>query len=321
VLLAVATFPLLFVGAMVTTRKAGMAVPDWPTTYGYNMFLYPLASWFAAPWNVFVEHGHRLFGALVGLLTIALLISLWLCERRPWVVKWGVMLLMLVIAQGVVGGKRVTENSTLLAQIHGCLGPLFFATVVAACVFTSRVWRRRQQPAESPLARRVQSLAWLTTLLAYAQLTVGSELRHIPADASPDTFRIAVWFHLLLATAVMVHCVLVFARVFRLPERMAPLRWPAAALLLLVVVQIGLGCATWLLKYGWPSGLPVPQSWMDGWTNVAGTFVQSVIITAHVAVGSLIVGVSLVAALFAHRLLAPAAVPARGARPVMEVAR
>ena len=306
VLLCCATFPLLFVGAMVTTRKAGMAVPDWPNTFGHNMFLYPLASWFAAPWNVFVEHGHRLFGALVGMLTIALVVSLWLSERRTWVIGLGVIALALVIGQGILGGMRVRENSSVLAQIHGCVGPLFFATTVALCVFTSGLWQRTERPAVSSASRRLHVLALSTTFLAYAQMVVGSELRHITADASGDTFRTAVWFHLILAGAVAVHGLLLLIRILGLPERPAALRWPAVGLVVLVGCQIGLGCFTWLLKYGWPAGIPAPRSLVAGWTNTAGTLAQSMIVTAHVAVGSLILGVSLLIALRSLRMLAAA---------------
>src|SRR5438105_1159735 len=77
VLLACATFPLLWVGGLVTSYDAGMAVPDWPTTFGYNPFLYPWATWIFGPWDLFIEHGHRLLGAVVGLLTIALAVALW----------------------------------------------------------------------------------------------------------------------------------------------------------------------------------------------------------------------------------------------------
>ena len=72
---ACATFPLIWVGGLVTTYDAGMAVPDWPSTFGYNLFLYPWTTWFFGPWDLFIEHGHRLLGALVGLLTIGLLVS------------------------------------------------------------------------------------------------------------------------------------------------------------------------------------------------------------------------------------------------------
>ena len=74
--LACATFPLVWVGGLVTTTDAGMAVPDWPSTYGYNLFLYPWQTWLAGPWDLFVEHGHRLLASAVGMLTIGLLIVL-----------------------------------------------------------------------------------------------------------------------------------------------------------------------------------------------------------------------------------------------------
>src|SRR5689334_19770863 len=81
VILVCATFPLLFIGGLVTGKGAGLAVPDWPTTFGYNMFLYP---WSKMVGNIFYEHSHRLVASFVGLLTIALAGTLWLCESRVW---------------------------------------------------------------------------------------------------------------------------------------------------------------------------------------------------------------------------------------------
>ena len=66
VALSCATFPLLWVGGLVTTTDSGMAVPDWPNTYGYNLFLYPWETWITGPWALFLEHSHRLIGATVG---------------------------------------------------------------------------------------------------------------------------------------------------------------------------------------------------------------------------------------------------------------
>src|SRR6266511_1054210 len=101
VILACATLPLLFIGGLVTSKGAGLAVPDWPTTFGYNMFLYP---WSKMVGNIFYEHSHRLLASGVGLLTIALAIAFWLEERRHWLRRLGVAALLLVILQGVIGG-------------------------------------------------------------------------------------------------------------------------------------------------------------------------------------------------------------------------
>src|SRR5689334_3625550 len=138
------TFPLLWVGGLVTTYKAGMAVPDWPTTYGYNMFLYPWQSWLAGPFDLFIEHGHRLLGATVGMLTIALVIVVWLRDSRRWMRGLSLAALAGVILQGSLGGMRVVLDRVTLAKIHGCVGPLFFATTVALAVVTSRRWREQR---------------------------------------------------------------------------------------------------------------------------------------------------------------------------------
>lgn len=142
VVLACATFPLVWVGGLVTTTDAGMAVPDWPNTYGYNLFLYPWTTWLSGPWDLFVEHGHRLLGATVGMLTIGLLVSLWMGEERRWVRNLGFAALALVIFQGVLGGMRVLLDERTLAMLHGCTGPLFFSLAVAMVVFTSKAWAR-----------------------------------------------------------------------------------------------------------------------------------------------------------------------------------
>src|SRR3954469_21475990 len=103
VALACATFPLVWVGGLVTTTDAGMAVPDWPTTYGYNLFLYPWQTWLLGPFDLLIEHGHRLLGATVGLLTIAVLACLFAADRRKWLKVFGVALLALVCVQGLIG--------------------------------------------------------------------------------------------------------------------------------------------------------------------------------------------------------------------------
>src|ERR1051326_8624152 len=68
IVLCCATFPLVWVGGLVTSYKAGMAFPDWPTSDGYFLFFYPWLDWLRGPWDLFVEHGHRLLASLVGLL-------------------------------------------------------------------------------------------------------------------------------------------------------------------------------------------------------------------------------------------------------------
>ena len=115
VILVCATFPLLFIGGLVTSMGAGLAVPDWPTTFGYHMFLYP---WSKMVGGIFYEHSHRLVASFVGLLTIALAATFWLREKRAWLRWLGLATLALVIAQGVMGGLRVIWLQNTLAIVH-----------------------------------------------------------------------------------------------------------------------------------------------------------------------------------------------------------
>src|SRR3954471_23354651 len=84
-LTACATFPLIFMGGLVTSHGAGMSVPDWPNSYGYNMFLFPPRFWVG---GILYEHTHRLMGSLVGFLSIVLVILAWGPSARRTPRRW-----------------------------------------------------------------------------------------------------------------------------------------------------------------------------------------------------------------------------------------
>jgi len=282
------TFPLLWIGGLVTTTKSGMAVPDWPSTYGYNLLLYPWQTWVFGPWDLMVEHGHRLLGTLVGLVTIALWVSLWRQGRGLWLA--GGLALLGVIAQGVLGGVRVEGNARTIAMVHGCVGPLFFAFTVWLASATTRLWR--DVPAGT--STRVALSATIAAALVYLQLVLGATLRHSLVTWTPAAFRLLVVMHVAMA-------LLVVWQVFRL-------RWQtsdgstnslvcrfARLSVLTIVVQLALGLATWRLKYAIPGWLAVwigtpPEALLaDGWW-------QTTIITAHQATGSLLLALLVAAA-------------------------
>ena len=301
--LVCATFPLIFVGGLVTTYQAGMAVPDWPSTYGYNLFLYPWSTWWSGPFDLFVEHGHRLLGATVGLLTLVVAGLVWRSDPRRSARTLALAAVFLVVLQGVLGGARVLLDDYLLARIHGCTAPLFFAVAVSLCVVLSPWWRaatlassqrssKRQAPSIQPAL-----LAAVTTLLIYVQIVLGAHVRHLAPWATPQSFRAFVWFHLLLAAAItMFACVVPFTLVRSRVNATAYERRPTMLLPLLLVVQLILGAATWVVQFGYPL-------WMQRWAGTEGFLVQaeslgqSLVTTAHVAMGSLLLGVSLVASL------------------------
>src|SRR5574337_1059643 len=120
---AAATLLLIFVGGLVTNTGSALAVPAWPTTFGYNMFLYP---WSQMVGGVLYEHSHRLLGSAVGMLTIALVVALWATDRRRSVRWLALGALAGVVVQGVVGGLRVVLLDNQLAIVHGCLAQAFF---------------------------------------------------------------------------------------------------------------------------------------------------------------------------------------------------
>ena len=147
VLTALATLALLGVGGLVTSHGVGMAVPDWPTTYGYNPFLFPISKWTG---GIFYEHSHRLVASGVGLLTTLLAVWLWLKESRAWLRWLGVMAFFAVVLQGVLGGLRVVLFKDEIGIFHATLAQMFFALVCAMALFTSRWWIANSPSPKNP---------------------------------------------------------------------------------------------------------------------------------------------------------------------------
>lgn len=293
------TFPVIWLGGLVTSTKAGMAVPDWPNTYGYNMFLYPLSWWLWGPWDLFVEHGHRLFASALGLCAIGLAVLLWRDIARPKWLRWmGVVALVAVIAQGVLGGARVLLDERWFAMIHGITGPLFFVITVALVVWTSRWWQAHEGKS-GEAATDLRPLAMLLAVLTLTQLVLGALVRHLPAEFSPQSFQAAVRLHLVFATLILCTWPVVAYRARRSGER--ALRRTTEVLGLLLVVQILLGGLTWCYEYAVPRWVEESTGWHFG-TIVADGWWQSLTVTAHQANGSLLLGGSCALVLVAWRL-------------------
>ncbi len=179
---AAATFPLIFMGGLVTSHSAGMSVPDWPNSYGYNMFLFPRRLWVGGIWY---EHTHRLMGSFVGFSSILLIIVAWKTEERRWVRWLATAVLGMVIFQGVLGGLRVVLVKLDLAIVHACVAQAFFCLATLVCVVTSRWWLTAQ--AIPKFSLRFVRLAILCVAVVYGQLIVGAIMRHNQAGlAIPD---------------------------------------------------------------------------------------------------------------------------------------
>ncbi|MFM1905095.1 MAG: Heme synthase [Planctomycetota bacterium] len=283
------TLLLLSFGALVTTYEAAMAVPDWPGTYGHNMFLFPLAEWLGGPWDLFLEHGHRLLGATVGLITLALAATAWRWPVGPRVRWLCLAAVVLVVVQGGLGGARVLLDDTTVAKVHACTGPLFFAVAVAVAMLS-----RRAAAVEAP--RVAAALTMALPVAAYAQLVAGAQLRHLDPATPPATFHALVGTHVMLGLLVAGLAYAAFVRTWRQENRPAR-RWALVAAVL-VSGQLALGGGTWVAKYGLPSAI-LPDAWRLSEAIVARGGLSSVIVTAHAVLGMVILAVGVAVAIAA----------------------
>ena len=283
-LTAVATFPLIFMGGLVTSHGAGMSVPDWPNSYGYNMFTFPPSQWVG---GIFYEHTHRLMGTVVGMLSIALAVTAWRIEPRKWA-RWlcyGV--LGAVIFQGMLGGLRVVLVELDLAVVHACFAQAFFCVAAAACVVTSRWWIEAPDLSQSEAflsGRRLIAACVVALVAIYAQLIVGAMMRHYQAGLAVPDFPLAygqvipatdrqslqalndhrawrlnlprvtetqIWLHMgHRAGAVLVSVTVLFAFAIAMTNhrRERQLFRPAVLMIILLAAQVLLGMLTVLLR-------------------------------------------------------------------------
>jgi cytochrome c oxidase assembly protein subunit 15 len=284
VVLACATFPLLFIGGLVTSKGAGLAVPDWPTTFGYNMFLYP---WSKMVGNIFYEHSHRLVASSVGLLTVTLALTLWFREQRNWLRWLGIAALGLVIVQGVIGGLRVILLEHTLAIIHAAFAQAFFALTVSLVVFTSAGWSNLQSGTLADGAR-LRRLCVSTTAVIYIQTVFGAILRHTGERLDA---------HLFFAAVVALHVALIVSLIAHSHSNLVKLARPAGLLGTVLLVQLSLGFASYVGKF----------------TSAVSLTAGSVVLltTSHLVIGALMLASSLVLTLNCYRLSSAAEISAR----------
>ena len=284
-----ATFLLIVIGGIVTSTESGLAVPDWPTTFGYNMFLYPLSEMVG---GILYEHSHRLMGSLVGLLTVGLFVFLLVRDSRKWL-KWlGLAALVAVIVQGVLGGLRVTQINLNFAIVHACLAQAFFALLCGIAWFTSRDWWQdfrtvsfdsQAAPKSEPLiesAQKLRRLSLITTCLIYVQLIFGAILRHTGSRLDA---------HLLFAFLVVLHIFLLARRVLSMSSDAQRIGQSIPMLLLgLLAIQLLLGTGAFFAKF-------------TAFGETFATGLTVTITTAHVAVGALMLVSSFVLTLKIYR--------------------
>ncbi|MFG0256752.1 MAG: heme A synthase [Phycisphaerales bacterium JB043] len=203
-----ASLALLALGGVVTSAEAGLAVPDWPNTFGTNMFLYPLSKMTG---GVFYEHAHRLFGALVGLMTLSLTIALFINRHSLPTRLLGILVSLWVIGQGILGGLRVDDNPLdtsleggspidALGIVHGVTGQMFVAMLSMLVAMTHTRWQMPPISVTKAATTRMVALVALITLLI--QIALGALLRH--SDLSSHAIFTHVGFSLVAAVTTIL---------------------------------------------------------------------------------------------------------------------
>jgi cytochrome c oxidase assembly protein subunit 15 len=285
-LTAAATFPLIFMGGLVTSHQAGMSVPDWPNSYGYNMFLFPPSKWVG---GILYEHTHRLMATVVGFLSILLTIAAWKWESRRSVRWLATATLGMVIVQGVLGGLRVILVQLNLAIVHACVAQAFFCLTTLVAVVTSKWWLRTPPASEKDIAagQRLVKISMIAIAVIYSQLVIGAVMRHekaglavadfpliygklLPPTSSQELVTINVhratvdgwnsdpqlnipvtlwqiWIHALHRYGAVCVTIAVLILVGKAVRR-PPLRWLALTLIVLLATQITLGALVVILR-------------------------------------------------------------------------
>jgi cytochrome c oxidase assembly protein subunit 15 len=239
------------------------------------------------------------------LLTIGLVVAAQMREQRRWHRRLAWMALALVVFQGVLGGLRVVLDARTLALIHGCVGPVFFVFIVGLAATSSPWWFRQGPGSKRNSAGTCETLrhtAWFMLALGYCQLVVGANLRHIGDAADPMWYRGLVLTHVAIAIGIAAGAAVQLVQAHGVAWRGLAIRRWAMAFAVLVGVQIGLGIATWVVRFGWPEILG-DHAWGARMVVAEKSFAQMNVITAHGAVGSLILAAETVVALRTARVL------------------
>lgn len=289
--LVVATLFLILAGSLVTSTGSGLSVPDWPSTYGHFMFLFPLQDMVG---GIFYEHGHRMFASIVGFITLVLSIWMQFTKQSRWIKTLSLIALFAVVTQGVLGGLTVLFFlPTPVSVMHAMLAQTFFCITVCLAYSLSFERRLRLLSAVDQTTTKLFLPAAIFAASVYVQLLLGAIMRHTASGlAIPDFPTMAgqflpsmnttmlvwinawrfeqlldpvtlnqVWFHLLHrvgAVVVLFSFLNLFFRTFRFRKNNLSVFVLSLILLCLIGMQIGLGVFTVLsIKNMWIASLHV----------------------------------------------------------------
>jgi len=299
---AATVFILLVTGGLVTGLESGLAVPDWPNSFGHNMLLYPISE---MKGGIYYEHAHRLFGMLVGSTALVLNVVVWREDARGWVRGLAAAFLAFVCVQGLFGGLRVTGTitvetdplmltpNTVLAIVHGMFGQIVLALACAIACISSNAWKSSAPAASLAGAGRLRVLPFALLAVLLVQLFLGASYRHLqipPADGNPAVHPAwPIWGHVIGAFVVVVLAVATGATASSRGKEFKPLRILGKGLVHGVGLQFALGLGA----------LVVVLIRVD-----AGIPAYEVITTsAHQALGAVLLSVTAMLAVWSLRLV------------------
>lgn len=243
--LMLALLPII-VGALVTTLDAGMAFRDWPSSDGHNLFFYP---WLKSAGDKFIEHGHRLAGALIGFVSIGLAGIAWKTESRKSVRFACYLVLLAVIVQGILGGGRVRLDARRLAMIHGSFAALVFGLMAAVCVVTSRSWTlgSNSKPAAKGTSPLLSALTGVVCVAIFLQFVLGGFVRHLGMALHEHVGGAILVTILVIATTIAAH-----------RSQLTQVKRAGWVMFGFLLLQVSLGLGAWVMKFGFPPTGYVP---------------------------------------------------------------
>ncbi|HKD08028.1 MAG TPA: COX15/CtaA family protein [Bryobacteraceae bacterium] len=272
ILLAFCTLLLVVAGGLVTSRDAGLSVPDWPLSYGKLM---PQMEG-----GILYEHGHRMVATTVGLMTIVSMVWLLRVDKRRWMRWLGVIALGAVIAQGVLGGLTVIYLLPWwISSSHACLAQLFFSTTVAMAIFTSDWWLSGSLPLDEDNKYPIRGLSLAAPLCVLGQLALGAAARHK---------AIGSIYHISGAPIVTAVIMWVSLRILLHYARNRELRVAALTVISISLAQVFLGIAAYMTRIAYADAVQ-PMPLMVTFTVL------------HVAVGALTMASTVVLAILVRR--------------------
>lgn len=257
-------------GSLVTTLGAGMAFPDWPTSDGQGMLAYP---WLSSTGDKFVEHGHRLAGMLVGVCSMALCAAAVATRRSRSVQLACGAVLVGVIIQGLLGGLRVRLDQQAVAFGHSVFGCLVFVSLWVVAAMTSSRWQKTADDESNQSSRTLLVLAMIYPVVCLIQYVLGGFIRHL-----------GLMVHEHVAGAILVVLGAVFVLWLSLVSKNQRVRRAALAVAVACVVQIAVGIAVWVSKFGLQE---------LGWVAVQHSMFQVVARTLHTVAGMSVVATAI----------------------------